>query len=73
MRTVTNGPGEGTRAVVFRIRLDPYLGLSVGSQTRPSFAPQTSGRFLILVERGRSAPRLLCFRGTAVLAKVHSA
>lgn len=73
MRTVTNRPSEGRRAVVFRIWLDTCLGLSVGSQTRPSFAPQTSGRFLILVERGRSAPRLLCFRGTAVLAKVHSA
>lgn len=42
------------------------------SQTSPSFAPQTSGLFLLQGERGRSALRLSCFRGTAVLAKVHS-
>lgn len=27
MRTVMNGPGEGRRAVIFRILLDPCFGL----------------------------------------------
>lgn len=58
------GKGHGDGGSCFR--------LSWLSQTRPSFAPQTSGPFLLLGERGRSAPRLSCFRGTAVLAKVHS-
>lgn len=62
---------SSARAVTFRILPGPLLQ-SWQSQTRPSFARLTSGLFLPLGERGRSAPRLSCFRGTAVLAEVHS-